>query len=270
MMENSTIAEDFSILTHINAVNWELRFTKMQSSLDSLIKEMGNPQIVTNDSGVIARLLQVDSPLISYDLLGQASSLAKLYENLDFSDFMMIVGLNYYNWQNKEYLDSTISTYFMRKQGMKYESQLPFSEITDSTYGLLLYREQAEELAIRVTGITREEAMKLGSKLRMCLMEAWNYEGTFKLLGKKRGFSDEELEESWVEFACKAKYHINQKFIMAICWLSYQLEFIKIYYGERFQQIIFNSNADSDFCEYINIIQEANCLKNNYPLTTRT
>lgn len=161
-----------------------------------------------------------------------------------------------------------MTTYFSRKYSKNYTIQVPFPEITESTYGLMVYSEQAEELAVKATGMSYKQAKRLSSKLRMCLMEAWNYETSFKSSGRKQGLSDTELNLIWTEFAVNAKYHITQKYTMAVSWLCYQLEYLKVYYADQFSDLIekFNHEKSIYFDGYLQRIREYNNLNISYTI----
>lgn len=258
--------ETLQILTHVYCTDNSARLYSIQQSLDLLLDAMGKPSIKANDPTVINSLLR-DCGYSFWDSCSYATSVSKNYTDLNFYDLMLIVGLTFYNFPNNEYTKNILTTYFSRKYGNNYSSLLPFPEITEASYGLLLYREQADELAVKVTGMSHKQARQLGSKLRMCLMEAWNYKTAFKSLGKKRGLSDSELDIAWNEFATKAKYHIDQKFTMAVSWLAYQLEYLKVHHSKQFSDFIEDFNHKNiNFDSYLKSIQTNNTLNFRYTL----
>lgn len=137
------------ILSHIQDTNWETRFEMMQLSLDDLLSKIGIIQIKTHDSKVISNILH-NRWNMTFGCPGFASRLAMSHNlNYNFFDMMVLMGLDYSAWFQEDYIKETVDTYIGRKVEGKYEYYLPFKDILEPTYGLLLYREQAYEIIRR-------------------------------------------------------------------------------------------------------------------------
>lgn len=253
------------ILSHLYNVKWETRLCAMQTSLDSLLESIGNPRIKPNDPVVIARLLRGGANT-TLDCFGQAISMAKHCENLTFSDLVVIVGMSYFSWHDKDYTEKTLNAYLARKAGQKYTPIHLFPEITKSTYGLLLYREQAVELVIRITDMSRSEAQQLGRDLRKRLLEASEYKSTFMSLGEKKGFSKEELSAYWHTLEHDAQMRIDQKFSLTVSWILYQIEYISTYHSEELEKVTNLFEKTSDTKGYLAEIEKINSINLPYNL----
>lgn len=253
------------ILSHLYNVKWETRLCAMQKSLYSLLESIGNPRIKPNDPVVIARLLRGGANT-TLDCSGQAISMAKHCESLTFSDLVVIVGMSYFSWHDKAYTEKALNAYLARKAGQKYTQIHLFPDITKSTYGLLLYREQAEELVMRITDMSKDEAQQLGRDFRKRLLEASEYKSTFMSLGKKKGFSKEELSAYWQTLEHDAQMRIDQKFSLAVCWILYQIEYISTYYSEELEKVTNLFEKTTEAIKYLAEIEIINGVKLSYSL----
>ena len=245
------------ILSHLYNVRYEARFSAMQKSIDSLLESVGNPIIKPNDPVVITRILRggLNSSL---DCSGQAISMAKHCEDLTFSDLVVIVGMSYFSWFDKDYTEKTMNAYLARRGRQKYTPSHIFPEITKSTYGLLLYREQAVELVMRITDMSKEEAQQLGRDFRKHLLEASEYKSTFMSLGNKKGFPEEELSAYWETLEHDAQMRIDQRFSLMVCWILYQIEYICTYHSDELEKVIKLFERTNDKDDYLSEIKELN------------
>lgn len=253
------------IFSHLYNVKWETRLSAMQKSLDCLLESIGNPKIKPNDPVVIARLLRGGAN-ISLDCPGQAISMTKHCENLTFSDLVVIVGMSYFSWHDKDYTENTLKTYFARREGQKYTPSHIFPEITKSTYGLLLYREQAVELVMRITDMSREDAHRLGRDLRKRLLEATEYKSTFMSSGIDKDFPEVELSAYWHTLEHDAQMRIDQKFSLTVSWILYQVEYIRTYHSEELEKVTNLFEKTTDIKGYLAEIEKINSINLPYNL----
>lgn len=226
------------IFSHIWAIRSGARLAAMQQSLDSLITEIGNPQIIPDDLTVISRLIDNKGRWFSMSCEGYVMSLAEKYEdrflNLTFKDLVMIVSL-YFNYTDieKKHTKNLLKKYFKRRQSCYDNSTLLFPDITSQTYGLLIYREQAERMIMAITDMGNEEANKLLRNLRKAVFEAQNYGDTFISLGVAKGLPREKVRKVWALISRQAQLLTDYKFSLALSWLLYQLQYLETYYSTR-------------------------------------
>ena len=226
------------IFSHIWAIRSDARLAVMQQSLDSLIAEIGNPKIIPNDLTVISRLIKDQGRWFSMSCEGYLMSLAEKYEdkflNLTFKDLVMIVSL-YFNYTDlqKKHTKNLLKKYFKRRQSCYGNSTLLFPDITSQTYGLLIYREQAERMIMAIADMRHEEAKKLICDLRKCTYEAQNYGETFISLGVAKGLPKEKVRRVWALISRQAQLLTDYKFSLALSWLLYQLQYLETYHLTR-------------------------------------
>jgi hypothetical protein len=226
------------IFSHIWAIRSDARLAVMHQSLDSLIAEIGNPKIIPNDLTVIFRLIKDQGRWFSMSCEGYLMSLAEKYEdkflNLTFKDLVMILSL-YFNYTDlqKKHTKNLLKKYFKRRQSCYDNSTLLFPDITSQTYGLLIYREQAERMIMAIADMRHEEAKKLICDLRKCTYEAQNYGETFISLGVAKGLPKEKVRRVWALISRQAQLLTDYKFSLALSWLLYQLQYLETYHLTR-------------------------------------
>lgn len=227
------------IFSHIWAIRSDARLAIMQQSLDSLIAEIGSPKIIPNDLTVISYLIKDHGGWFSMACEGYSMSLAEKYEdrflNLDFADLVLFVSLCYNNIANIErrHTNNLLKKYFKRRESGYSESTMLFPEITSLTYGLLIYREQAEKLIKSITDMDDEEAKKLLRDLRKGDAKAHNYGDTFISLGEAKGLPRKKVRRVWALISRQAQLLTDYKFSVTLAWLLYQLQYLQTYYSTR-------------------------------------
>ena len=213
----------------------------MQQSLDSLIAEIGNPEITPNDLTVIHRLIKDRARWFSMSCGdgGYVMSLAEEYEkkflNINFKDLVLIVSLFYNSTDiiDRRHTRHLLKKYFKRRELGYSESTMLFPEITSQTYGLLVYREQAEKMIMSITDMGHEEANKLLRNLRKRTYEAQNYGDTFISSGVSKGLPREKVRRVWSLISRQAQLLTDYKFSLALSWLLYQLQYLETYHSTR-------------------------------------
>ena len=226
------------IFSHMWAIQSDARLAVMQQSLDSLIADIGSPEIIPNNHTVISRLIKSHGRWFSMSCEGYVMSLAEKYEdrflNLTFKDLVMIVSLHFnYTDIEKKHTKNLLNKYFKRRQSCYDNSTLLFSDITSQTYGLLIYREQAERMIMAITDLGHEEAEKLICDLHKCTYETQNYGETFISLGVAKGLPKEKVRRVWALISRQAQLLTDYKFSLALSWLLYQLEYLETYHLSR-------------------------------------
>lgn len=226
------------IFSHIWAIQSDARLAVMQQSLDSLIAEIGSPEIIPNDLTVIRYLIKSRARWFSMGCEGYAMSLAEKYVdrylNINFKDLVLIISL-YYNYTDLEsrHKNNLLKKYFKRRESGRYKSTMLFPEITAQTYGLLIYREQAEKMIMSITDMEHEEAKKLLRNLRKGNTKACNYGDTFISLGEAKGLPREKVRRVWALISRQAQMFTDYKFSLTLSWLLYQLQYLETYYSIR-------------------------------------
>lgn len=238
MKSNSLNKPPELIFSHIWAIRSDARLAVMQQSLDSLIAEIGNPNIIPNDLTVISSLIKDQGEWFSMSCEGYVMSLAEKYEdrffNLTFKDLVVIVSLHFnYTDIQKKHTKNLLKKYFKRRQSCYDNSTLLFPDITSQTYGLLIYREQAERMIMAITDMGHEEAKKLLWDLRRCTYKAQNYGETFISLGVAKGLPREKVRRIWALISRQAQLLTDYKFSLALSWLLYQLQYLETYHLTR-------------------------------------
>lgn len=226
------------IFSHIWAIRSDARLAIMQQSLDSLITEIGSPKIIPNDLTVISYLIKNHGEWFSMACEGYSMSLTEKYEdrflNLDFADLVLFVSL-YYNYTDiqRSHTKNLLKKYFKRRESGYSESTMLFPGITSLTYGLVIYREQAEKLIMSITDMDDEEAKKLLRDLRKGDAKAHNYGDTFISLGEAKGLPRKKVRRVWALISRQAQLLTDYKFSIKLSWLLYQLQFLQTYYSTR-------------------------------------
>jgi len=200
----------------------------MQQSLDALLKDLGNPKIVPNDSRVISELIEGRARWFSMGCNGYAVSIAEKYLDFNFADLVFIVGLVYNVLTDIQhrYTGNLIKKYFRRKKTGYCTPTLLYPEVTRQTYGLLVYREQAEKMIMNITDMSHDKAKVLIRNLRKGDYDAHHYGDTFISLGITRGLPMEKVRRVWALISRQSQMLIDYEFSLALCWLLYQLQYL--------------------------------------------
>ncbi len=254
------------IFSHIWAIQSDARLAVMQQSLDSLIAEIGNPEIIPNDLDVISELIKNRARWFSMGIEGYAVSLAEKYNekyfNLGFKDLVLIVSL-YYNYTDIErrHTNNLLKKYFKRRGSGYYESTMLFPEITGQTYGLLVYREQAEKMIMKITDMEYVEAKKLLFDLRIGNAQAHNYGDTFISLGEAKGLPKEKVRRVWALISRQAQLLTDYKFSIMLSWLLYQLQYLETYYRTRVWTKVKRFAKQYEHSVYVHHIEKINSIR---------
>ena len=120
-----------------------------------------------------------------------------------------------------------------RKNGTHCTHFKEFNEVLAPTLGYILYQEQVEEIFHKYLGCTREEAVKLkrafNKKLYKRLSE---FQPRYYDEGMRRGYSQELLEDLWVELYNNCVWRLKREYLETECWLNYQYSYLLTYHRE--------------------------------------
>ncbi len=120
-----------------------------------------------------------------------------------------------------------------RKNGTRCSHYKEFYEVLAPTLGYILYQEQVEEIFHKYFGCTREEAVKLkrafNKKLYKRLSE---FRPRYYNEGMQRGFSQELLEDLWVDLYHNCVWRLKREYLETECWLNYQYSYLLTYHRE--------------------------------------
>lgn len=221
------------IFSHYWGASAKPRLAVMYQSFGVLLDKIGNPEIKTNDSTVIERLLNCGAHWFSMNLSMIIIRQIIKYKNLNFEDLTFLIALSYSFFMEIEptYVGSLIEKYFSRKiTGISQDDSL-FTEITNNTNGILVYREQAEKLMTHISGITEEKAYHLVRNLRKGDAEARCFGHEFVKLGVSNGHAETEVCKIWEFISLRSQFLLDYDFSLALGWLLYQIEYLNTYYS---------------------------------------
>lgn len=251
-----------TLLSWFEATTWEEKYAIIQKSIDNLKSELGIDEIVCNDSDVIKSIFTEGTPLFFH--VGRLNPKeTKNEENWTFKDLLAITAIQKMHATSKT-KKIKLKKYLFRKREGIIDSNLPFEDITSNTYGLLLYREQAVELIVRLTGMTYEDAWKLDRNLRKILLEASRFGRKFVSLSVKNGFQADEAKTAWKIIRKKAQLRETQSNLITTCWVIYQIAYIKLYHTKDFNKLFLPPVVNIE--HITDSIIKANNMSIPYPL----
>ena len=143
-----------------------------------------------------------------------------------------------------------IPSYLDRKKALVPVEYI-FSElepILKETYGIIVYQEQVQQIAVEIAGYSYGEAdvlrRAMGKKIRSVMQKQKN---RFLEGAKKKGYNFKKAEELFDLMAEFAKYGFNKSHAAAYCVLAAQTAWLKRYYPVEFlasQMTIEQSDSD--------------------------
>ena len=150
-----------------------------------------------------------------------------------------------------------IPSYVARKKGEEeFTYPIPaMEEILGETYGIIVYQEQAMQLAEKLAGFSTEKADKLRKafgKRKLTLLETLHRE--FIEGGAKKGYERNDLQKVWDMM--DNWYAFNKSHAVCYTWISYQTAWLKAHYPKQFYQALLNQHL-GQFEELDYYIQDA-------------
>lgn len=250
------------IISHIWSTRSKARLAVMQQSLDALLKDLGNPKIVPNDRQIISKLIEGRARWFSMGCNGYAVSIAEKYLDFNFADLVFIVGLAYNVLADIQhrYTENLIKKYFRRKKAGYCTPTLLYPKVTRQTYGLLVYREQAEKMIMNITDMSHDKAKVLIRNLRIGDYDAHHYGDTFISLGVKNGLPREKVRRVWDLISRQSQMLIDYEFSLALCWLLYQLQYLETYFSVQIEDRTCRFEAQYEQKSILYNIEESNSL----------
>lgn len=226
------------IFSHYWGIYSRPRLAVMHRSLETLLSKIGNPKIEVNDTIILKQLINNGARWFSMNISLSALQYAENYGTFDFEDLVFLIALSYNPCVDIEesYVGELVEMYFSRKNNGCHGKASLVSEITRNTYGLLIYREQAASLIVKVTGITDEEANHVVSGLRRRDADAENFGEKFIKSGILNGFDKTEISEIWAFIYLRAQCLLDYDFSLALGWLLYQIEYMNTYYFDMIRR----------------------------------
>ena len=136
-----------------------------------------------------------------------------------------------------------IPSYVARKKGEEeFTYPIPaMEEILGETYGIIVYQEQAMQLAEKLAGFSTEKADKLRKafgKRKLTLLE--NLHREFIEGGAKKGYERNDLQKVWDMM--NNWYAFNKSHAVCYTWISYQTAWLKAHYPKQFYQALLNQH----------------------------
>lgn len=134
-----------------------------------------------------------------------------------------------------------IDNYIARKHGSEEVVYLhpDLEDVLSVTYGIIVYQEQLIEIG-RLAGMRNADLLRQATgkkdikKLNKAKPEL--FEGL-----KKRGWTEEQLEQLWKDMLDFAKYSFNKSHSYAYAIIAYMCAWLKVYYPTQFMTALFNS-----------------------------
>ena len=136
-----------------------------------------------------------------------------------------------------------IPSYVARKKGEEeFTYPIPaMEEMLGETYGIIVYQEQAMQLAEKLAGFSTEKADKLRKafgKRKLTLLETLHRE--FIEGGAKKGYERNDLQKVWDMM--DNWYAFNKSHAVCYTWISYQTAWLKAHYPKQFYQALLNQH----------------------------
>lgn len=261
-MQTSIPAE--LIFSHYLGISSKPRLAVMHQSLDSLLNKIGNPEIKVNDSVVFEHLLNDCARWFSMDFSSSIVNQGKEYADLNFEDFVFLIALSYNPCIeiDSPYLRTLIKTYFTRKNSGIFKKSTLYPEITNNTYGLLIYREQAVKMIAGISGVTEDAGDSLIRDLRKCDVEAQKYGEEFIKLGISNGAEEAEVRKIWEFISLHSQMLLDYDFSLVLGWMLYQIEYLQTYYSDLINRELGAFEKSYDITPIINTIKRKHEIGN--------
>lgn len=261
-MQTSIPAE--LIFSHYWGVDSKPRLAVMYQSLDAFLNKIGNPEIKINDSVVFEHLLNDCARWFSMNFSSSIVNQVKENGHLNFEDFVFLIALSYNPCIEIDtpYLPTLIKTYFTRKNSGIFKESALYPEITNNTYGLLIYREQAVKMISGISGVTEDAAHLLVRNLRKGDAEAQKYGAEFIKLGVSNGGEETEVRKIWEFILLHSQMLLENDFSLALGWLLYQVEYLQTYYTDLVNRELEAFEKSHDITPIINTIKRKHEIRN--------
>lgn len=252
------------IFTHYWRIYSKPRLAAMHQSLDAFLNQIGNPEIKINDSVVFKHLMNDCARWFSMGLSSAIVNQVSEYDNLNFEDFVFLIALSYDFCIEIDtaYLENLIKTYFTRKNSDIYKDTSLFPEITNNSYGLLIYREQAVKMIAGISGVTEDAAHRLVRDLRKCDAEAQKLGEVFIKSGISNGVEETEVRKIWEFISLHSQMLLEYDFSLALGWLLYQIEYLQTYYSDLMNSELESFEKSYDITPLINTIKRKHEIRN--------
>ena len=149
----------------------------------------------------------------------------------------LIVANALYRPGSKKYIDNYIERKFGREEFSYLHPDL--EPILKNTYGIIIFQEQLIEIG-RLAGLRNPDLLRQATaKKKAELMEKVRPE-LFEGL-KKRGWTDEQMEQLWNDMVDFANYSFNKAHAAAYALIAYITAFLKKYHPYEFTCALLNS-----------------------------
>ena len=150
-----------------------------------------------------------------------------------------------------------IPTYQRRKTGVEKFSYISsnLKDILSSTYGIIIYQEQVNNIATKMAGFSLAEAdmfrraVSKKDKEQLSTLEKQFVEGSIK-----NGYSKEEANKVFADILKFADYGFNKSHSVVYAIIACRMAYLKVHYPLEFYTALLGSSAatsDSKFNEYV-------------------
>ncbi len=218
-------------------------------------KTVTTEQISLNDSGIYEIMSKGDTAgIFQFEGAGITDLLLKSQPTC-FEDIIAINALYRPGPMNMipDYLDR-------KKARVPVEYIFPELEpILKETYGIIVYQEQVQQIAVEIAGYSYGEAdvlrRAMGKKIRSAMAKQKN---RFLEGAKKKGYNLKKSERLFELMAEFAKYGFNKSHAAAYCVLAAQTAWLKHYYPVEFlaSQMTIEQNDSDKLLNYIRDAKE--------------
>lgn len=153
--------------------------------------------------------------------------------------------------------------YVKRKSGESDIKHLWGTEnITEETYGLLVYQEQIMQVCQQVGGLNMKEAddvRRAMGKKKVKVLNEW--ENRIKKGFLDKGSSEEDFVEIWKAMLEFAKYSFNKSHAAAYALTGYIGQWLKVHYPLEYWTVALTYASDADKINYLTEISQAKQIK---------
>ena len=235
--------------------------THIQSTIDLIKKNQGKDvslkDISLKDDGIYHVMAQGDTVgVFQFEGFGITDLLMKAQPTC-FEDIIAINALY------RPGPMSMIPDYLDRKKG-KVPPQYIFKKlepILQETYGIIVYQEQVQQIAVEIAGYSYAEADVLRRAMGKKIVSEMKKQKVKFLEGaKKKGYPDRQSEDLFNLMAEFAKYGFNKSHAAAYCVIAAQTAWLKRYYPLEFFacQLTIDQNDSDKLNKYIQDIRRHN------------
>ena len=251
--EQGFLKIDFLSLRTLTTIDVCLKLIKENKGID-----LSFYQIPYKDEKIYELIsTQMTSGVFQIESTGMKNAIKILHVD-DFNDLVSLIALFRPGPQDN------IRDYAKRKRGeitTKYISK-DIKDILQSTYGVLIYQEQINQIAVKMAGFTLSEAdlfRRAVSHKDKAVLESSKksfIEGSIK-----NGYSQKQAEEMFNDILKFANYGFNKSHAVVYAITAARMAYLKYYYPLEFYVALLSTSSGADdlkFGEYVSELRQRN------------